>query len=128
MISQYCILLIERQALFTPYSSRLLEGDGARVVSSARLPSKRRLVQLRPEVVCIDVDHLKQSPFSGLRSIRRALPAARIVAYTNQADASWSAMAKSVGADIVLGPESDEAALVSATRVVRPTVRALAYG
>jgi len=123
-MSPYCVLLIERQALFLPYLKNLLARDGARVVSSGPLPTARRLGQLRPDVVCVDVDNLKQSPLTGLRSLRRALPHARIVAYTNQSDAAWSALAKSVGADIVLGPEADDGAVIAATRVSnRPTLR-----
>ena len=119
MISPYCVLLVERQSLFLPYLRQLLERDGARVVSSGPLPSARRLLQLRPDVVCVDVDHLKQSAFSGIRNLRRALPKTRIVAYTNQSDPAWTALAKSVGADIVLGPEADGDAVVAATRLHR---------
>jgi DNA-binding NarL/FixJ family response regulator len=119
MISPYSVLLIERQSLFLPYLKQLLARDGARVVSSGPLPNARRLLQLRPDVVCVDVDHLKQSAFSGLRTLRRALPHARIVAYTQQSDPAWTALAKSVGADIVLGPDADANDVISATRVNR---------
>jgi DNA-binding NarL/FixJ family response regulator len=124
MTSQYCVLLIERQALFAPYMTRLLQQDGARVVASGPLPSARRLAQLHPDVVCVDVDSLRQSPFAGLRNLRRVLPSAKIVAYTNESDASWAALAKSVGADIVLGPDADEDAVIAATRVYhrRPAI------
>jgi DNA-binding NarL/FixJ family response regulator len=108
MISPYCVLLVERQSLFLPYLRQLLERDGARVVSSGPLPSARRLLQLRPDVVCVDVDNLKQSAFSGIRNLRRALPRTRIVAYTNQSDPAWTALAK-----------SDDAAVVAATRLHR---------
>jgi len=130
MTSQYCILLIERQALFAPYMTRLLQRDGARVVASGPLPNARRLAQLRPDVVCVDVDSLKQSPFSGLRNLRRVLPTARIVAYTHEGDASWAALAKSVGADIVLGPDADEDAVIAATRIYRrrPATEHAAFG
>ncbi len=124
MSSPYCVLLIERQSLFMPYLKQLLARDGARVVSSSPLPSGRRLLQLRPDVICVDVDSLKQSAFSGLRRLRRALPQTRIVAYTNQSDPAWTALAKSVGADVVLGPEADDGAVIAATRMSRrPALR-----
>jgi DNA-binding NarL/FixJ family response regulator len=122
MSSPYCVLLIERQTLFAPFLKQLLTRDGARVVSSGPLPSARRLLQLRPDIVCVDVDTLKQSAFSGLRRLRRVLPQSRIVAYTGQVDPAWTALAKSVGADVVLGPESDDNDVVAATRLNRRPV------
>jgi DNA-binding NarL/FixJ family response regulator len=115
MALENCVLLIERQTLFTPFLVHVLESNGARVITSGPCPHARRLRRLRPRVVCVDVDNLSASPFGGLRNLRRLLPTARIIAYTSRSDASWMALAKTVGADVVLGPESREDDLLAAT-------------
>lgn len=117
MALQNSVLLIERQTLFTAFLVRLLESNGARVIASGLCPRARRLHRLRPRVVCVDVDYLSASPFSGLRNLRRLLPTARIIAYTSRSDASWMAIARTVGADVVLGPEAREDDLLAATGV-----------
>ncbi len=116
------VLLIERQSLFTPFLTKLLEESGATVVSYATLPHALRLRQMLPDVVCIDVDHLTVPPFDGIRGVRHALPSARIVAYTNREDRSWYALARTVGADVVLGPDAQIEDFAAAAHV-RPSSR-----
>ena len=116
------ILLIERQALFVPFLAGLLERDGDAVTILDALPHPARLRELRPDVVCVDVDHLPVRPLDAIRRLRAALPSARLVAYAARADRSWFAAAKGAGADIVLGPEAKPDDFIAAA-YVRPSDR-----
>jgi DNA-binding NarL/FixJ family response regulator len=114
------VLLIERQTLFTPFLVRLLEGGGARVSVAAPEQEPLRLQRLRPDVICVDVDHLDEPPFAALRRLRTLLPGSRIVAYTHAAESAWRVLAKSFGADVVLGPDAQVSDLLAAVRQPRP--------
>ncbi len=68
---------------------------------------------MRADVVVIDASHLCVAPLSAIRAVRTAAPDARIVGYAD-ADAVWGAVARAVGATVVLGAEAGARALGSA--------------
>lgn len=107
-------LLIEPQTLFAPYFVATLERTGLDVVGVAPGARTAMLLDLRPDVVVIDAGHLATPPLRLLRRLRRALPAAHIVVYVHALDGAWAALARSLGADAVIGPKADEADLIAA--------------
>lgn len=110
------IVLIERQSLFAPFLRETFESSGAKVSLAGPRPTAAMLRHIDPDVVCIDVDQLETAPLLALRALRRTLPEARIVAYAGTSDPLWDQVARSVGADAVLGPQSGVRDLLEAVR------------
>lgn len=101
-------LLIEPQALFSPYFVDRLEAFGLDVTSVCKKPTQRELRRLAPGVVLVDAAHLTTTPFLTIRALRRSLPDAHIVVFTRANDAAWVTLARSFGADAIVGPRAEE--------------------
>lgn len=114
-------LLIEPQSLFAPYFVATIEAQGLAVVGVVPRAEIRMLRALVPDIVIIDADHLPTPPLRLLRGLRRHLPHAHIVVYVHGADPVWPALARSLGADVVMGPRADESDLIAA---LAPALRA----
>ena len=110
------IVLIERQSLFPPFLRETFEASGARVSVAGPRPTAAALRRIDPDVVCIDVDHLEAAPLLALRALRRTLPGRPHRRLRQPADPLWVALALSVGADAVLGPQAGVSDLLEAVR------------
>ncbi len=107
-------LLIEPHALFAPYFVATLESFGLDVVAVRTGANLRDVRALAPDIVVVDAAHLPAAPLRAIRALRRAAPLAHIVVYAGPADAVWPTLACSLGADIVIGPRSEERDLIAA--------------
>jgi DNA-binding NarL/FixJ family response regulator len=107
-------LIVERQRLMVPFLRDVLERAGHGDVVAHRSASARTLQRLRPSVVVLGIDTLGARPFEVIRRTRCGTPAARIVVLTRSDDPVWSALARAVGADVVLGPKADRNDLLAA--------------
>ncbi len=101
-------LLVEPQALFAPYFVATLERAGFARVDTLDRIDRATLRGSAPDVVVIDAGPLSQ-PLRVLRVVRAEVPRARIVIFAHRLDAMWATLARSLGADAVIGPTSDEA-------------------
>ncbi len=106
-------VIIESQRLFVPYLSEAIRAAGADVVRADPRADGTRLAALQPDVVVLDAAHSPTPALVAIRAIRRALPVATIVVYTNET-APWTSLARALGADVVLGSDADGGALVGA--------------
>ncbi len=108
------VLLIEPQSLFAPYFVATLESLGLAVVGVRSRADVRAVRALAPDVVVVDLAHLPVAPLRIIRALRRALPLAHIVVYANAVDTVWTNVARSLGADTIIGPRSEERDLIAA--------------
>lgn len=107
-------LLIEPHALFAPYFVATIESFGLAVVGVRARARRDDVRALAPDVVLVDAAHLPQAPFRTIRSLRRAVPAAHIVVFAVAVDPLWATLARSFGADVVIGPRARERDLSAA--------------
>jgi len=114
-------LLIEPQALFAPYFVATLEAAGYAVVDTLSHVSDTNVRGRAAAIVVIDAGYLDE-PLGVVRSLRRELPDAKIVVYAHRLDAMWAPLAFTVGADVVIGPRSDEEDFIAAVGPGRPLV------
>jgi len=112
-------LLIEPQTLFAPYFVATLEATGLDVVGVAPSATAATLAALQPDVVVVDAGHMP-TPLRLVRGVRRRLPNAHIVIYVHTLDAAWTAVARGLGADVVMGPRADEGDLIAAVAPLVP--------
>jgi DNA-binding response OmpR family regulator len=103
-------LIVERQPAMVPYLREALERAGHGAVGAVRSASKATLRRTVPDTILLGPG-MTVRPFNAIRRIRRARPTARIVAITYHDDPLWKALALALGADDVLGPNDDCAAL-----------------
>jgi DNA-binding NarL/FixJ family response regulator len=109
-------LIVERQAFFVPFLREALEHAGHHTIVVSRSVSALTLQRVRPHTVVIGVHGLGPRPLETIRLTRRQRPSARIVAIVLRDDPAWSALARSLGADSVLGPSADHGRLAEALR------------
>lgn len=107
-------LLIEPQALFAPYFVATLERSGLEVVTVAKRPAAADIRALQPDVVVVDAAHHPAAPLLTIRALRRAAPRAHIVVYAGAEEGAWHALARSIGADVVVGGRAGERDLIEA--------------
>ncbi|GAC1545143.1 MAG: hypothetical protein NVS3B16_14210 [Vulcanimicrobiaceae bacterium] len=107
-------LLIEPQRLFAPYFVATLESCGLDVVGVRARAVMRDVRALAPDVIVVDAAHRNGAPLAAIRALRKALPLARIVVYSRAAESVWPSLARSLGADIVIGPRARECDLSAA--------------
>lgn len=107
-------LLIEPQTLFAPYFIACLEALGLDVACVREKPTAAELRRIAPGVVLVDAAHHPATPFLAIRALRRSLPSCHIVVFTRALDPAWETLARSFGADVIVGPRAGECDLIAA--------------
>jgi DNA-binding NarL/FixJ family response regulator len=113
-------LIVERQTFFVPYLRNALTRAGLHV-SESRTLTALVLRLARPDTIVLGASGLGRRPLEAIRTARRECPRARIVVVTYDEDRAWSALAKTLGADTVLGPASSALELADAIRTAPQT-------
>lgn len=114
-------LLIEPQALFAPYFVATLQSSGLDVVMVAKRPGTVDIRAFGPDIVFVDAAHHPVAPLRSIRALRRAAPYAHIVVYAAIAEGVvWHALARSIGADVVVSGRAGERDLIRALVAERP--------
>jgi DNA-binding NarL/FixJ family response regulator len=115
------ILLVDDHALFRAGLARLL-GDYADLVVAAEAGSAdeavQRAVQLKPDVILMDIDMPVEDGVSATRRIKRALPDARIIMLTMYTRNSYVLEAIRAGAYGYLLKDASAEELVGTVRTV----------
>jgi two-component system response regulator RegA len=106
-------LLVEPQQLLVPFLTAALHAVGVHATVAPR-PTASALRRANADVVILGMDMLRGRPLDVIRRTHRARPDARIVVLTRRNDPAWSALARAVGASVVLGPTADAAAFAAA--------------
>lgn len=111
---QRTAVILERQRLMVPFLRDVLERAGHGDVLALRSASARTLQRVRPDVVVLSVDTPGARPLELIRRTRRETPGARLVIITRCDDPLWNALARALGADVILGSTADRQDLFSA--------------
>jgi len=99
-------LIVERQPALVPFLREALERAGHGAVLAVRSASVATLRRTTPDTILIGPG-MTVRPLDAIRRMRRARPHARIVAIAYHDDPLWKALARTIGADDVLGPDDD---------------------
>ncbi len=108
------VLVVEPHAFFASYLRTLLARSGRGTVSSTRYASLPLLRRLRPDTIVIGAGCGTRRPLAAIRRARRERPTAHIVVYLDRHDPTWAALARALGADIVLDAATNGRALCAA--------------
>lgn len=108
------VLLVEPQALFAPYFVATLERSGLDVVAVVKRPDCSVLRRMAPDIVVVDAAHRPAAPLRTIRAIRAAAPEAHIVVFATNCEPAWWALARTLGADAIVGAHAQERDLVAA--------------
>jgi DNA-binding response OmpR family regulator len=103
-------LIVERQSALVPFLRDALTRAGYGAVTAARSASESTLRRSLPDTILLGPG-MTSRPLDAIRRIRQARPDARIVAIAYRDDPLWNALAMALGADDVLGPSAEMAAL-----------------
>jgi DNA-binding NarL/FixJ family response regulator len=108
--------LIEPQALFVPFVTRLLSEAGLMLVGSGGHLDQQALASVAPHAVVVDLDYLERSELAVLRQLRGYVPSASILAFSSRTDHMFAAAAHVAGANAVFSKDITEERLIAGIR------------
>jgi len=108
--------LIEPQALFVPFVTRLLAEAGLTLVGSGPHLDQQVLAAARPHAVVVDLDYLDKGELTALRQLRGFVPGASILAFSSRADHMFAAACHVAGANAVFSKDISEDRLIAGIR------------
>jgi DNA-binding NarL/FixJ family response regulator len=108
--------IIEPQALFAPFLTRLFADAGFSVVASLESMELDELRRKEPTVVFVDIDFVEFEAVTALRQLRGAVPNATICAYTARTDEGWGGVCSRAGANCVLSKSTTPSEIVAGIR------------
>ncbi len=106
-------LLIEPQMLFAPFFAATLTAAGYDRIEAVERVEPGDAFASGFDTVVIDSGSIDE-PLQIVRAMRARFPAAKIVLYAHTIDTMWEPLARSLGADVLIGPRADEADLRAA--------------
>ena len=107
-------LLVEREPALVPFLRDVMREAGHGAVVASKSVSVRTLRRTRPATILIGPGAGRVRPLDAIRRIRRECASARVIVVAYRNDPAWNALARALGADVVLGPEHGGAALADA--------------
>jgi DNA-binding NarL/FixJ family response regulator len=107
-------LVVEPHPFFASFLRLVLARSGHPVVASAASASRLLLEKLAPGTIVFGLGACRQRPLEAIRRARSERPEAFIAVVSQSDDAAWKALARALGADIVLGPGANASDLVAA--------------
>ncbi len=97
-------LVVEPHPFFASFLRAMLARSGHAVVASSASASKLLLQRLAPGTIVFGPGACGHRPLDAIRRARSARPEAFIVAIGESDDSVWKALARALGADVILGP------------------------
>jgi len=107
-------LVVEPNPFFASFLRAMLARSGHAVVASCASASRPLLQRLAPGTIVFGLGASDHRPLDAIRRARSERPEAFIVAIGDSEDAAWKALARALGADVVLGPGAGTQDLVAA--------------
>ncbi len=107
-------LVVEPHPFFASFLRVLIARSGHPVVASSASASRLLLRRLAPETIVFGLGACRKRPLEAIRRARSERPHAFIAVVSPSDDAAWNVLARTFGADVVLGPSANASELVAA--------------